>query len=166
MDSLHSCCTFFWDFMVVGKLHDFFIITWINRCFPLFLFNDAKFVIAEVYLEGNFVIMAWCAQVYLHHYFNYHVCVSIHPSNVRPSQKNNFAQSTKVSNKCCCICFSDEKYPLGITSWPPGPRGAPLGHLRGQTKSWSNEKKLLTKVVKYVSVMKKSHHSPAGWPPA
>jgi len=41
-----------------------------------------------------------------------------------------------------------KKYHLGITL--PTPVG-----LWGQTKSWANEKKLLTKVVRYVSVMKK-----------
>ena len=91
------------------------------------------------------------------------VCLFVHPEFGVCHKKINFATSTKVTDKCCCICFSNEKYHLGGL-------GASPGHLQGKTKSWPNEKKLLTKGFRYVSVMKKitttlrvdPQHSPGG----
>ena len=58
----------------------------------------------------------------LHHYFNKHVCLSIRPCvrlSVR-SPKFFFAKSTDVTNRCCHICFSDDKNVFGIITRPPG----------------------------------------------
>ena len=41
------------------------------------------------------------------------------------SQKNDFTKSKMVTNKCCCICFTDEKDFLDITLDPGGPAGHP-----------------------------------------
>ena len=100
-----------------------------------------------------------CINQYLHHYFNKHVCLSIRPSvcpSVR-SLKFFFAKSTNVTNRCCHICFSDDKNVFGIITWPPGGSrgGGPKRARGGHTKSRSNEKMLLINIVPYASVMTK-----------
>ena len=91
--------------------------------------------------------------------------LSVHPC-VRPcvrSPKFFLAKSTNVTNRCCHICFSDDKNVFGIIPWPPGgSRGAQKGP-GGHTKSQSNEKMLLINFVAYASVMTKMH---LGWPPS
>ena len=39
-----------------------------------------------------------------------------------------YKKSTKVANKCCCICFSDEKDHLEITLQSPGAHGGTEEH--------------------------------------
>ena len=56
----------------------------------------------------------------LTYYFNKHVCLSIRPCVCVRSPKFFFAKSTNVTNRCCHICFSDDKNVFGIITWPPG----------------------------------------------
>ena len=68
-----------------------------------------------------------------------------------------FNKSTNVTNRCCHICFSDDKNVFGIITRPPGgTRGGQKGP-GGHTKSPSNEKMLLMNFVAYASVMTKMH---------
>ena len=79
-----------------------------------------------------------------------------HPQGAR-SLQNVFAKSTNVTNRCCHICFSDDKNVFGIiTRTPRGHSGAQKGP-GGHTKSRSNEKMLLINFVAYASVMTKMH---------
>ena len=67
------------------------------------------------------------------------------------TKKIDFAKSKNSTHKSCHICFSDDKNALGVI-----PRALGFqGHSGGHSKSWSNEKMLLTKVVMYASMMKK-----------
>ena len=59
--------------------------------------------------------------------------------------------------------------PIDLDHCALGVCTAPLRHLQGQNKSWTNEKRLLTKIVRYVSEMTKitttnPQVDPAGWP--
>ena len=71
------------------------------------------------------------------------------------------AQSTKVTNKCCSICFSDEKDHLGITLDPWGP----ACHTRGICRVKLKISQMKT-VVRYVLVMKKVSTTPLRVDPA
>ena len=61
-------------------------------------------------------------KIYLNHYFNQQVCLSIYffcpyvHISINPSQKVNFAQSTNVTDEC----FRNVKDHLGITPDPQG----------------------------------------------
>ncbi len=59
---------------------------------------------------GALCTPCWCKELAsnLSHYFNSHVSLSMYIRSyfVCTSQKINFTQLTRVTNKCCCICFS------------------------------------------------------------
>ena len=75
-----------------------------------------------------------------------------------PQESNcNFSKSKCFANKSCQVCFRDDKNAFGVIPDPLGSRGH-LGFAPGvQTETATNQKILLTKVVRYASGMKKWH---------
>ena len=73
------------------------------------------------------------------------VCPSVRLS-VCPSQKFFFAKSTNVTNRCCHICFSDDKNVCGNITWPPGALGGAQKGPGGSHQKLVKWKKFINKL--------------------
>ena len=67
--------------------------------------------------------------------------------------KSNFIKSKSFANKSCQVCFKGDKNSFRVTFWP---LGAPGGAWGCQNQISSSQKVSLTKVVRYVSGVKKN----------
>ena len=114
--------TFFKKCLRLSQIHDLCISRWKNLIFSKGHREKIEFLIflsSSIILEAMKKKLGTCSfPKYFYANLQDVVC---------PSQKINFAQSTRVTNKCCCICFSDEKDHLRVTPQAPGGRGHPWG---------------------------------------
>ena len=85
---------------------------------------------------------------YLNNYFDFHVCLSIHPSVVpdpcfRPSNLTSTPASVSqngLTNKSCLLCIKSEKYASWVTlrpQWDRCRRGKAEVHLFDFKTKWS-----------------------------